>query len=121
MVTVDIAIVFILIFVAMVLFSMDSVRYDLVAMILMSALMLTGLLNVKEGLSGFSNQATITIAAMFGLSSGIRNTGALRLISRRLDGIGRLSLPNAALIVMAVIAVISAFINNTAFRELNLA
>jgi di/tricarboxylate transporter len=61
-----------LILLAMILFALDSVPFDLVAMILMSALMLTRILDVKEGLSGFSNPATVTIAAMFALSKGIQ-------------------------------------------------
>ena len=59
--TFEMIIVFGLILMAMVLFAMDRVPFDLVALILMSALMLTGILDVKEGLSGFSNPATVTI------------------------------------------------------------
>jgi di/tricarboxylate transporter len=110
----EIIIVFGLILLAMVLFAMDGISFDLVAMILMSTLMLTGILDVKEGLSGFSNPATVTIAAMFALSKGIQKTGVLRVVSRFLGKVGQWSLPNAALVIMGIIALISAFINNTA-------
>jgi di/tricarboxylate transporter len=110
----EILLVFCLILLAMVLSAMDSVPFDLVAMILMSSLMLPGVIEVKEGLSGFSNPATVTIAAMFALSKGIQTTGLLRIVSRYFSKIGRLRLPTAVFIIMGIIALISAFINNTA-------
>lgn len=110
----EIIIVFGLILLAMVLFAMDGISFDLVAMILMSTLMLTGILDVKEGLSGFSNPATVTIAAMFALSKGIQKTGLLRMVVRFLGRIGQWSLPNTVLVIMGIIALVSAFINNTA-------
>jgi di/tricarboxylate transporter len=110
----EIIIVFGLILLAIVLFSLDRVPFDLVAMILMSALMLTGILDAKEGLSGFSNPATVTIAAMFALSKGIEKTGALAFVSRYLSKMSHMSLSKSALIIMGIIALISAFINNTA-------
>jgi hypothetical protein len=73
----ELILIFGLILLAMILFALKSVPFDLVAMILMSTLMLSGILDVKEGLSGFSNPATVTIAAMFALSRGIEKTGAL--------------------------------------------
>lgn len=112
--TFEMIMVFGLILVAMVLFAHDRVPFDLVAMVLMSALMLTGILSVKEGLSGFANPATVTIAAMFALSKGIQKTGALRVVSRYLSKVKTLPLPKATLIIMGIIAIISAFINNTA-------
>lgn len=51
---------------------------------------------------------------MFALSEGVRRTGALRMISGYFDKIGELSFSAAMLIIMAIIGVISAFINNTA-------
>ncbi|WP_409070368.1 SLC13 family permease [Aliifodinibius sp. S!AR15-10] len=43
----------------------------------MSLLLITGILTPAEGLAGFSNPATITVAAMFILSEGLRRTGIL--------------------------------------------
>ena len=110
----ELILIFGLILLAMILFALKSVPFDLVAMILMSTLMLSGILDVKEGLSGFSNPATVTIAAMFALSRGIEKTGALASVSRYLSKIRQVSLSKAVLIIMGFIAIISAFINNTA-------
>lgn len=112
--SVEIIIVFGLIVLALILFAIDNVPFDLVAMIVMASLMVSGILDPKEGFSGFSNPATITIAAMFALSRGIQKTGALEIVSQYLNKLTRLSLPNSTLIIMSVVALISAFINNTA-------
>lgn len=112
--SVEILFVYGLIVVAMVLFAVERVPYDLVAMMLMASLMLTGILTVKEGFSGFSNPATVTIAAMFALSKGIQNTGVLGIVIKYLNRIGRLSFSNAVLVIMVIVGFISAFINNTA-------
>ena len=112
--SVEIVIVFGLVVLALILFAIDKVPFDLVAMIVMAALMVSGILDHKEGFSGFSNPATITIAAMFALSRGIEKTGALRIISRSLTKLSQMSFSNAILIIMGIIALISAFINNTA-------
>ena len=72
----DIILVCLIIVAAMVLFVSERLRVDMVAILIMTALIVIGLfrpgfMTVQEGISGFSNKATITIAAMFILSSGI--------------------------------------------------
>jgi len=70
-------------------------------------------LTPDEGLSGFSNQATITIAAMFVLSAALKKTGfvsAIGLLSARLFQI-HFSL--GLLAIMVLVSLLSAFINNT--------
>ena len=112
--SVDILIVFGLLAAALVLFVWERVPFDVTALLVMAALMITGVLSPAEGLSGLSNPATVTIAAMFVLAEGVRRTGALDRVSR---GFARLGERNRwlSLAVMTVsISVISAFINNTA-------
>ena len=76
--SIETIIVFALLVVAMVLFVSDRVSFDVAAVIILSSLMLTGIVTPEEGLSGFSNAATVTIGAMFVLSEGLRRTGVLR-------------------------------------------
>lgn len=112
--TFEILFIYCLIVGAMFLFATDWVPYDFVAMLLMVSLMVSGILGVKEGFSGFSNPATVTIAAMFALSKGIQNTGLLSIVSKYLERIEKLSLTNTTLVIMILVGVVSAFINNTA-------
>jgi len=112
--TVELYIVFGLVLVAVFLFMSERISFDLAALIIMGTLLLTGILTIEEGLSGLSNQATVTIACMFVLSEGIRRTGALNVVSDYFAELGRRNYWGAILTMMLVISVISAFINNTA-------
>ncbi len=110
----EIVFVFALIVIAMALFASEVVSFDLVALTIAGLLMITGVLTPSEGFSGFSNPATVTIGAMFVVSEGVRKTGFLDEISDRLTGVMKFGFFPSLLILMAVIAVISGIINNTA-------
>lgn len=110
----DIMAVYGLIVLAIFLFVSKRISFDVTSLILMAILIVSGILTPKEGLSGFSNPATITIACMFILSEGLRRTGALDILGDYFLHLGKLNYMVAILIIMAGIGVISAFINNTA-------
>ena len=57
------------------LFISEKLRVDLVAMLALLALTLTGILEPKEALSGFSSEPAIIVAAVFVLSAGLSATG----------------------------------------------
>ena len=97
---------------AMVLFASEKVRIDLVALITLAVLVILGIISPVEALSGFSNEATVTVAAMFALSLGIERSGALEPLSRLLMKIRQPWL--LTLTVMLVIAPLGAFIKNIA-------
>ena len=97
---------------AVVLFMTEKLPVDVVAMLVLASLLVLGLVSPAEALSGFSSEATITVAAMFVLSAGLAHTGALLPIGRMF---GRIKRPWLFLVVlMLVIGPISAFVNNTA-------
>lgn len=87
---------------------------DLTAICVMVVLMLLGLVTPEEGLSGFSNSATITVMAMFILSSGIARTGAIQMASEFLLKWGGKRPAQHMLIMGAVIGPFTAIINNVA-------
>ncbi|QDG52875.1 TRAP transporter large permease subunit [Persicimonas caeni] len=98
---------------AVVLFVSEALRIDLVALLVMALLMVTGILTPEEGLRGFSNSATITIAAMFVLSEALRQTGLVRLLGDKLSQLFKQSYKKAMSAMMGGVGVLSAFINNT--------
>ncbi len=98
--------------VAIVLFASEKVRIDLVALMVLVLLVLLGLVSPSEALAGFSNEATVTVAAMFALSIGIERSGALEPLGRMLGRIRRPWILTLAL--MLVIAPMGAFIKNIA-------
>lgn len=110
----EILFVFALLAVAVFLFVTDYVTFDVTAIIIMACLMVTGILTPSEGLSGFSNPATVTVAAMFILSEGMRRTGILNQAGDYFTEKMKKNLMFWFFSLLLFIAVISAFINNTA-------
>src|SRR5690606_15013843 len=110
--TPDIALVLGISLVAIVLFATEKLRIDAVALLVLCSLAIWGLVSPGEALSGFSNQATITVAAMFVLAAGLQNSGALSGIGTLLS---RAKSPTLFLLTLfGVLAVIAPFVNNTA-------
>ena len=101
-----------IILVAMALFASEKVRVDVVALITLALLVALGIVSPEQALSGFSNEATVTVAAMFALALGIERSGALDPIINLLSRIRRPWL--LSLGMMLAIAPLGAFIKNTA-------
>lgn len=112
--TLEVWIVFGLLAAAVPLFAWERISFDVVALIILSVLLTAGILTPDEGFSGFANPATVTIAAMFVLSEGLRRTGALDRAGELFHRLGRHDRRRAVISIMATVAVLSAFINNTA-------
>ena len=95
------------------LFVSEKYPLDLVAMIGLGTLLALRLVTPEEGFSGFSNPATLTVAAMFVLSAGLQKTGATAAVGRLMVRFGTNHYA-ALLVIMGTITVMSAFVNNTA-------
>lgn len=98
---------------AIVLFATEALPVDLVAVLILVSLILTGVLTPQEGIKGFSNKATITVAFMFVLSAALLKTGALQILAHKLSKLFRYKFNVGILLMMLMIALISAFVNNT--------
>jgi di/tricarboxylate transporter len=91
-----------------------ALRYEITALLVVFALSATGLLSPAEALSGFANEATITVAAMFVLSAGLSRTGAIEYITRAATRVRIRSTRMLLLVLIGLAAIPSAFLNNTA-------
>ncbi len=98
---------------AVILFATEALSIDLVALLIILSLVFTGVITPQEGVEGFSNMATITVAFMFILSAALLKTGALQVLAHRLSAVFREHFTRGMILMMLLIAVISAFINNT--------
>ncbi|WP_231915280.1 SLC13 family permease [Lewinella sp. 4G2] len=98
---------------AVILFVTEWLTVDLIAMLIIVTLVATGVVSPTEGLDGFSNGATLTVAFMFVLSAALLKTGALQLVAGGMAERFRTRPRYATLLLMLLVAVISAFINNT--------
>lgn len=94
--------------------AMDKMRPGMIFFTAVILFMLTGTISPKEALSGFSNKGMITVAVLFLVSEGVRRSGALNKIIRKLLPHSRKSVPRSLIQILPSIAGISAFLNNTA-------
>jgi di/tricarboxylate transporter len=103
---------------ALVLFVSGWVRMDLVALLVLAALAITGLVSAEQALSGFSSPAVVTVWAMFILSAGLSKTGLAGLLGRPLQALasgGELRLMAG---LMLVASVLSALVNTVTVAAL---
>lgn len=86
-------------------------RYDVVALIALLIVSITGLIPVERVFSGFSNPAVITVAAVLVMSKGLQNSGVVDLIGQKLFRVkGGIVIQLG--ILTGFVALLSAFMNN---------
>ncbi len=112
--TVEMVLVLIVVLSAVILFITEKVPLDLVALTIIATLMMSQIITPEEGLSGFSNPATVTVGAMLVLSAGLFKSGAVNILGAGLHKLSRYGSRIMTLTMMTCIGAISAFINNTA-------
>ena len=110
--TTDLALVLSLLGVAVVLFVLERPRADVVALMMLGALVITGLLEPQEALAGFSNPAVVTVWAVFIVSGGLSRTGVAHVVGRQLLRFAGGGEARLIVSIMAVSAILSAFMNN---------
>jgi di/tricarboxylate transporter len=98
---------------AIFLFVTEFLRVDVVALGVMVALMLTGLLSPQEAISGFANPAVLTIFSLFIIGGGLMQTGVAGTIGRRILQIGGGSQTRLMIVIMLAVAGLSAFMSST--------
>jgi di/tricarboxylate transporter len=111
--TFDIAIVLAVLALAVFLFVTEKLRVDLVALLVMALLLLSRIITPEQGISGFSNAATVTVASMFILSAGLFKTGAVSFLGDFVSRVFKNGFWIGIISVMIVVGFLSAFINNT--------
>ena len=102
-----------IIIIALGLFISERVRVDIVALLIMGALMVTGILSPREAILGFSNAATVTVLFMFILSAALLKTGAIGRVGSFFSKMFRINKSLGLAVMILTIALVSAFINNT--------
>jgi di/tricarboxylate transporter len=98
--------------IAVILFVSERLRVDLIAMLVLITLSLTGLVTIEEAFSGFASPAVITVWSVYIVSGALFRSGvadALANFMLRLAGENYLRL---LFIIMLTIGVMSSFMNN---------
>ena len=114
MLDINLILVLVIIIVAMGLFISGKLRVDLIALCVLIALLVLGLIRTDQALYGFANPATATIAAMFVISAGLARTGVVQWIALHIDKLAGKKEWRLILVLCLFIAFLSAFIINTA-------
>ncbi len=110
--TPQIALTLAIIVAALVIFATEKLRVDVVALLVLLTVGLTGLVGPKEVFAGFSNSAVITVWAVYIVSGGMFKTGVADVLGRfifRLSGNHEMRL---IAVIMLTCGLMSAFMNN---------
>ena len=97
---------------AILLFITEWVRVDVVALGVVVALMLTGVLTPEEAISGFANTAVLTIAALFVIGGAVMQTGLAGSIGQRILKIAGTSTFRLTLTIMITVALLSSIMSD---------
>ena len=113
---IDIAVVAAIIMSILILFYLEPIPIGLISItipFILFSLNNWTKMTVDEALSGFSNGATITVMAMFVLSKGIQNSGALTILQNKIQNITGDNLQKQVLTISSITSGMASFINNT--------
>jgi di/tricarboxylate transporter len=104
--------------IALVLFVGGWLRVDLVGLLVLSALALTGLVDTQEALAGFSSPAVVTVWAMFILSAGLTRTGLAHRLGEPLRRFTKGSEAVLMVAIMVAASLLSALLNTVTVAAL---
>lgn len=110
--TADITLVLIILGIAIILFASERLRVDVISMLVLLALLITGVLTTEEAFSGFSNPAVITVWAIYIVSASLTRTGIADFIGKRILSVAGFSEWRLTLFIMLTVGTMSAFMNN---------
>ena len=91
----------------------DQMRPGMVLLTVVVLFLCAGILTPKEMLEGFSNKGMITVGLLFLVSEGVRQSGALGQLIKRLLPQKKTTVFKAQVRMLPTISFISAFLNNT--------
>ena len=97
---------------AVILFVSERLRVDLIALLVLITLRITGLITIEEAFSGFASPAVITVWSVYIVSGGLFKSGIADILANfmlRLSGESYLRL---LFIIMITVGIMSSFMNN---------
>ncbi len=100
--------------VAVGLFAWGRPRADIVALLVVAALMATGVLTPQEALSGFGSPVVILLAAIFIVSAGLVNTGLTQRLGELVIKLGGGSETRLVALIMLIAGLVGSFLNSAA-------
>lgn len=111
-ITQEMVIVFILLGAAILLFVFDLLRVDLVGILMMVLLPLTGVISPEEALAGLSSNAVVSIIAVMILGAALNKTGVMNEVAAQIIRVAGRSERRIMVLVSGTVAFISSFMQN---------
>ncbi|RCW88410.1 TrkA family protein [Halanaerobium sp. DL-01] len=112
----EILIIIVLIFLLLVLFIWEPLPIGVISLCIPVVLIIFNFwtkVSVEDALSGFSNSATITVMAMFVISRGIQNSGAMQFLGNKIIKYTGDNEKKQVIAISGLTGIIAGFINNT--------
>ena len=106
-------ITFVILAATIVLFVVNRLRPDLVALLSLISLYLAGVVDLKQAFSGFSDSVVVMVAGLFVVSEGLTATRVTAWMGQRLFSLAGRSELRLMILVIGFTAFLSAFISNT--------
>ncbi len=110
--TVEIAITLAIVLAAIVLFATERLRVDVIALLVLLTVGLTGLVEPDEVFAGFSNPAVITVWAVYIVSGALFQTGVADAMGSLILRLAGNSESRLVMVIMLTCGIMSAFMNN---------
>lgn len=111
--TSEIGFVFAVLGITIALFVSDKLRMDLVALMVVAVLAVSGIVTPAEAVSGFGNPTVVMIAALFVVGEGLFRTGVAAAAGNWLLKVGGSSEVRLLCFLLPVVALLSAFMSST--------
>lgn len=111
-VTTDMLIVFGLLGFVIILFVFELLRVDLVGLLMMVMLPLSGVITAEEAVAGLSSNAVVSIIAVMIMGAGLNKTGVMNVVAAQIIKVAGKSETRIMTIVSTTVAIISSFMQN---------
>ena len=118
--SIEIIVVLVILAAVIVLLVTEWIPLEVIALLVLGVLAVSGILSPIEALAGFSNPAVVTIWAVFILSGGLTRTGIANILGRQLLKVAGRRESLLVMIIMIIAGTLSAFMNNVAVAALML-
>lgn len=111
--TLQIAIVLVVVALSIALFSLDRIPLEVSALSVVALLAVTRVLTPAQALAGFSNDTVIFIFTLLAMTQGLVSTGVVQLIGQRMTIFSRHGPALFVLVTLVVVAAVSSVVSNT--------
>ncbi len=111
--SIDIALLLAMLVAAMVVFTFEWLSVDVVTLLLISALVVSGILAPQEAFSGFANEIIVILGSIFVIAGALEKTGVMDWLGGAVHRLAGRSEGRILPVVMTLSAAMSAFLSNT--------